>query len=83
MGKAFNSLMKVIHYIEGDARNVKIAPCKIKELNLKVMKYIKYVKYPEAEVGKYVYSIREGQSRKGRQYVRIQLSISHDVTWDN
>ena len=51
--------------------------------NLEVAKYIKGGKYPEAEVGKYVYEVREGKSREGRKYVRIQLSVAHDVTWDD
>ena len=44
-----------------------------KQLNLDVLKYIKGKKYPEAEVGKYVYILREGQFREGRQYATIQL----------
>ena len=44
------------------------------------MKYIKGGKYTEAEVGKYLYAVKEGQSREGRQYVRIKLSSGHDVT---
>ena len=55
MGKADNLLMKVIHGIEGDDNKFKITPCKIKQPNLEVINYIKGGKYPEAEVGKYVY----------------------------
>ena len=40
-------------------------------------------KIPEAEVGEYIYSVREGQYREGKQHVRIQLSVAHDMTWDN
>ena len=83
LGKALNLLMKVIHGIEVDSNKVKISPWKIKQPNLEVLNYIKVGNYAKEEVQKYVYTIREGQSRKGRQYVRIQLSISHDVTWDN
>ena len=54
---------------------------KIKQYNLEVLKYIKGGKYPEVEVGQYVYAVREGKSREGRKYVRIQLSVAHDVTW--
>ena len=61
--KEVNALVKVIHRIELDAKKVKIAPWKIKQPNLEVIKYIKGGKYPEAEVGKYVYAVREGQSR--------------------
>ena len=71
--------MKVIHGIEGDANRVKITPWKSKQPNLEVLKYIKCGKYPDAEVGKYTYAFREGQYRKGRQYVMIQLSVSHGV----
>ena len=63
VGKAVNALMKVIHGIEGDSNNVKISPCKIKQPNLDVLKYIKGDKYPEGEVGKYIYDVREGQFR--------------------
>ena len=59
--------MKVIHGIEGDANKIKIAPCKSKQPKLEVMRYTKGGKYPEAEVGKYVYSVREGQSIKGKK----------------
>ena len=51
--------------------------------NLKVMNYIEGGKYPEVEFGKYVYSVREGQSREGRQYIREKLSLVHDMTWDD
>ena len=61
---------------------VKMAPRKIKQSNLEVLKYIRGGKYPKAEVGKYVYAVREGQSRERRQYISIQLSLAHDVTWD-
>ena len=44
--KAVNALLKVIHGIEGDAKKVKIAPCKIKQSNLEVLKYIKGGEYP-------------------------------------
>ena len=81
VSKAVNALMKVIHIIEGDANQVKISPWKIKQPNLEVMKYIKGGKYPDAEVVKYVYAVREIQSLEVIQYVRIQLSVSHDVTW--
>ena len=50
--------MKVIHDIEGDSNKVKITLFKIKQNNLEVMEYIKGVKYPKAEVGKYVYAVR-------------------------
>ena len=83
VGKAVNALMKLIHVIEVYANKVKIAQWKRKKTNLEVMKYTKDRKYPEAEVGKYVFAVREGQSREGRNYVRIQLSISHDVTWND
>ena len=83
MGKGVNALTKVIHGIEGDAYKVKIAPRKSKQPNLEVLKYIKGGKYPEAEVGKYLYAFREGQSRKGKKYVRIKLSVAHDKTWDD
>ena len=46
------------------------------------MNCIKSGKYPEAEVGNYVYAIIEGQSIEGRKYVRIELSVAYDVTWD-
>ena len=75
--------MKVIHGVEGDSNKVKIAPWKIKQTNLEVLKYIKGGKYPVAEVSKYVYATKEGQSREGIQYVSIQLSVSHVVTWDD
>ena len=74
--------MKVIHDIEGDSNKVKITLFKIKQNNLEVMEYIKGVKYPKAEVGKYVYAVREVPSREGKQYVRIQLSVAHGVIWE-
>ena len=52
--------MELIHGIEVDANKVKLAPWKTKQPNLEVLKYIKDGKYPESEVGKYVYAIREG-----------------------
>ena len=58
VGKAVNELMKVIHGIEGYANRVKIAPWKSKQPNLEVLKYTKGGKYPESEVGKYVYVVR-------------------------
>ena len=79
--KAINGLMKVINCIKVDSNKVKIASRKSKQPNLEVLKYIKGGKYPEAEVGKYTYAFREGQYRKGRQYVMIQLSVAHDMTW--
>ena len=83
VGKAVNALMKLIHGIEVDSNKVKIAPCKIKQPNLEDMRYIKGSKCPETEVGKYIYAIREGKFRDGRQYVRIQLSVAHGLTWGN
>ena len=56
--KAFNTLVKLIHDIEGDVNKIKIAPWKSKQPNLEVLRYIKGEKYPEAEVGKYIYAIR-------------------------
>ena len=56
---------------------------KKKKPNLEVLKYTKGGKHPEAEVGKYVYAVREEQSRESTQYVRIKLSVAHDVTWDD
>ena len=64
MVKEVNALIKVIHEIEVDANKVKISPWKFKEPNLGVMKYIKVRKYPEAEVGKYIYDVREGNTEK-------------------
>ena len=58
-------MMKVMHGIEGYINKVKIAPYKSKQLNLKVLKYIKGEKDPKTKVGKYIYVIREGQSREG------------------
>ena len=58
-----------------------MVPCKSKKPNLDVLKYIKERKYPEAEIGKYLYAVREGESREGRQYVGIQLSVAHDFSW--
>ena len=75
--------MKVIHGIEGDTNKVKISPRKSKKSNLEVLKYIKCGKYPEEEVGKYIYAGRYIQYIEGIQYVRTQLSVAHDVTWDN
>ena len=83
VGKAVNARMKVIYGISGDANKVKIAPWKSKQPNLEVLKYINGGKYPKAEVGKYVYAVREVQSREVRQYARIQLSVAHEVTWED
>ena len=52
VSKAVNTLMKVIHGIEGDSNKVKIAPWKNKQPYLDVLKYIKGWKCPNAEVGK-------------------------------
>ena len=41
LGKAVNDQKKIIHDIEGDANKVKLAPWKIKQPNLEVMKYIR------------------------------------------
>ena len=73
--------MKVKHDIEGDPNRVKISPCKSKQPNLEALKYIKGLNYPGTEFGKYIYAIREGQSREGKKYDRIQLSVAHEVTW--
>ena len=75
--------MKVIHGIEGDSNNVKISPFKSKQTNLEFLKYIKGEKYPDEEVGKYVYAVRDRQYIEVRQYVKIQLSVVHDVAWDD
>ena len=72
MGKGVNALTKVIHGIEGDAYKVKIAPRKSKQHNLEVLKYIKGGKYPEAEVGKYLYAFREGQSIEGKNMLGLK-----------
>ena len=42
---------------------------------------MKAFKYPKVEVGKYLYTIIEGQYRKDIQYVGIELSVAHNVTW--
>ena len=57
VGKAVNTLMKVIHSIDEDNNKVKIEPWK-KKHNIDVLKYIKEGKHPEKEVGKYVYDIK-------------------------
>ena len=44
VGEAANALTKGIHGMEGDSNKVKIAPCKIKQPNLEVLKYTKYGK---------------------------------------
>ena len=54
---------------------------KNKQPNLEVLKYIKGWKYSKEEFGKYLYAVREVKSREGRQYVNIQLSVAHGVTW--
>ena len=72
--------MKVIYGIEGYTNKVKIAPWKRKQPNLEVLNYTKGVKYPEAEVGKYLYAVREGKYIEGRQYVSIKISVAHYVT---
>ena len=61
MVKAVNAMRKVIHDIEGYYEKVKIARWKSKQFNLEVLKYIKDGKFPEAEFGKYLYAVREGQ----------------------
>ena len=60
MSKVVNAPMKVIHGIEGDKNKIVITLWKSKQHNLEVIKYIKGGKYPEVEVGKYVYDVREG-----------------------
>ena len=60
---------------------VKIPKQKSKQPNLEVLKYIKGGKYPKVEVVQYFYAVREVQSIEEIQYVRIQISIAHDVTW--
>ena len=74
-------LIKVTRGIEGDVNKVKISSLKTKSPNLDVLNYIKGGKYPEAEVGKYIYSVRYRRCREIRQYVRNQLSVAYDVTW--
>ena len=81
--KSINALIKLIHDIEGDVNKIKIAPWKIKQPNLEVLKYIKGEKYPEAEVGKYIHAIRAVWYREGKKYVRIQILVAHDITWDD
>ena len=75
--------MKVIHGIEGYSNKDSIAPCKIKQPNLEVLKYIKGGKYPKSEVGENVYAVREGNFREGIQYVGIKFSVYHEMTWDD
>ena len=43
-----------------------------KEPNLGVLKYIKGGKYLNAEVGKYVYAVREGKSREVRKMLGLK-----------
>ena len=50
--KEVNAFMKLIHGIEGDSNKVKTAPCKTKQPNPDVLKYIKGWKSPKAEVAK-------------------------------
>ena len=64
VGKAANVLIKLVLGVEGDSNKVKISPRKSKQPKLEVLRYTNGVKYPEAEVGKYKYVVREGQSRK-------------------
>ena len=80
VGKAVNEVIKLIYVIEGYANNIISAPWKSKKTNLGVLNYIRGGKYPEAEVGKYVYAVREGQYIEGIHFVRIQLLVAHDVT---
>ena len=61
VGKAVNAPMKLIHDIRVNANKFKIAPWKRKKPKLEVLKYIKGYKYPEVEVDKYLYTVREGQ----------------------
>ena len=75
-------MMKVMHSIEGDSKKFKITPWKSRQPTLEFMNYIKGGKKPVAEVGKYVYDVREGKSRESRQYVRIQLSVDYNGTWE-
>ena len=63
VGKAVNALMKLINSIYGDSNKVKVAPWKKNQPNLEVLRCIKGGKCPEAEFGKYVYSVREAISR--------------------
>ena len=63
VGKVVNAMMKIINDTEGDSNRVKISPWKSKQPNLEVMKYIKGGKYPESEVSKCVYAVREEQYR--------------------
>ena len=67
-------LEKVIHGVEGDANKFNMAPWKSKQHYLEVLKYIKGGEYPNAEVGKYLYDVIKGKSRKVRQYVSSTLS---------
>ena len=80
--EAVNLLMKLIHCIKVDANKVKIVPWKSKQPNLEFMKYIKGGKYPNVEIGKFVYAVREVQYISVIQCVGIQLSVYHGMTLD-
>ena len=54
-------MMRLIHGIGGDVNKFKIVPWKINQPKLGVLKYTKGGKYPKAECGKKVYTVREGQ----------------------
>ena len=62
---------------------VKIKQRRSKQPNLEVLKYIKGGKSTKEKDGKHVYIVRDGKSREGRQYVRIKISVAHDVTWED
>ena len=51
VGKAANALMKLIHFIEGYSKKVKIAPWKSKYPNLGFLKYIKGENTPRQMLG--------------------------------
>ena len=53
--------MEFIHSIEGDKIKIKLAPCKIKQPNVKTVSVIKGGKYTEVQFAKYVHSFQEGK----------------------
>ena len=69
--------MEVIYSIEGDKSEIKIPPCKIKRPNVEIVSIIKRGKCPEVIVAKYGHYLRDGQmTRAGKQYMRIQFSVT-------
>ena len=89
--KNINNFLAACKDIESDASNVKLAPWKATYPNQNLITRLgnkkngpKNVKYPAKQLDEYVHGVWRNRMKEDRsQYVRILLSISPEVEWDD